>query len=76
MAQARTKLTKRFGPVLRETRLRAKLTQEALAHAAGVHPTYISQVERGLLSPTLDKLDALARALGVRPSTLIGRSER
>lgn len=52
------------------------MTQEQLAHKSGVHPTYISQVERGLLSPTLKKLAALAQALGVKPSLLVRRAER
>jgi hypothetical protein len=40
-----------------------------------VHPTYISQVERGLLSPTLTKLVALAAALDLKPSVLVRRAE-
>ena len=51
--------------LLRELRQQAGLSQEALADKAGLHRTYISQLERGLKSPTVDVLDALARALGV-----------
>ena len=56
--------------------MKAGMSQEKLSDAAGVHATYVSQVERGLLSPTLDKLEALAKALEVPASTLIRRSER
>ncbi len=76
MAKTRGTLTKRFGLVLREARLKAGLTQEQLAHRSGVHPTYVSQVERGLLSPTLTKLEAMAAALGTRPSQLLRAAER
>ena len=69
------KLTKRLGKVLREARLKAQMTQEGLAFAAGVHPTYISQVERGIIAPTTDRLEQLAKALGVPASTLIRRAE-
>ena len=41
------------------------MTIEALAFAAGMHPTYLSQIERGLGNPTLEKLDGLASALDV-----------
>lgn len=47
------------------------LTQEGLAHAAELHPTYISNCERGYSAPTLETLLRLARALGVRPSELV-----
>lgn len=33
--------------------------------------TYVSTVERGLKGPTLDKIDELAKVLGVHPMTLL-----
>jgi transcriptional regulator with XRE-family HTH domain len=35
-----------------------------------------SQVERGIISPTLDKLEALAAVLGVPVNVLVRRAER
>jgi transcriptional regulator with XRE-family HTH domain len=52
------------------------MAQEQLAHWSGVHPTYVSQVERGLLSPTVTKLGYIAKALDTSPSTLLRRAER
>ncbi|HUQ70161.1 MAG TPA: helix-turn-helix transcriptional regulator [Planctomycetaceae bacterium] len=60
-----------LGQILRETREQAGLTQEALAHAAGVDRSYISQLERDLKSPTVQMLFRLCHALGTRPSKLI-----
>lgn len=60
-----------FGEVLAEFRQRAGFSQEGLADRAGVHRTYVSQLERGLKSPTLDVLLRLASALGIQPSRLL-----
>ena len=68
-------LTKAFGLALQDARALADLTQERLAFKAGIHPTYLSQVERGVKSPTLDVVDALARALRVEANALIKAAE-
>ena len=68
-------LAKAFGAVVREERLRAELSQERLAFRAGIHPTYLSRLERGEKSPTLDVVDALARALHIKPHMLIVAAE-
>jgi transcriptional regulator with XRE-family HTH domain len=67
--------TEAFGRALRESRKRLGLSQERLAHDTGVHPTYISQIERGLKSPSLEVVAALSQALGRRPHTLIKAAE-
>jgi transcriptional regulator with XRE-family HTH domain len=76
MRAPRDALTRAFGRELRAARTKAGLSQEQLAHVSSVHPTYVSQVERGLLSPTLTKLGAMEAALEVAPSLLIRRAER
>ena len=64
------------GRVLAARRKRAGLTQEALAEACELHPTYVSQLERGLKSPTLRVLFRLADAVGVSPASLVRAFER
>jgi transcriptional regulator with XRE-family HTH domain len=59
----RRALTRRFGEVLQEARVEAGLSQEKLAFRSGVHPTYVSQIERGLKSPSLEVMGAIAGAL-------------
>lgn len=56
-------LSRAFGLVLRRARFGVGLSQEELAAKSGLHRTYISQVERGLKSPSLSTLQALANAL-------------
>lgn len=69
------KLEKAFGAVLREAREKAGLSQDQLAHDAGLHRTYISLLERGQRQPSLRAITTLAQALRLTPSTLIARFE-
>jgi transcriptional regulator with XRE-family HTH domain len=71
----RKALSRAFGIVVREARVRAGLSQERLAFSAGVHPTYISQIERGVKSPTLDVVASLAKALHRDAHALIRNAE-
>ena len=64
-------LTDTVSRKLKATRLKKKLSQEALATKAGVSVSYISMLERGQRSPPLDTLEQLASALGVRPTALL-----
>ena len=41
------------------------LTQERLAYEAGLHPVFISRVERGKTGVTVDTVAALSAVLGV-----------
>jgi len=58
-----------FAKALRTTRKNRKLTQEDLAAVSS--RTYLSSLERGRQSPTLDKIALLAGALGIHPLTLL-----
>lgn len=64
-----------FGIVVREARLGSGLSQEALAGAAGLHRTYVSQIERGLKSPSLGAMHALAEALDTPLHVLIAKAD-
>ena len=64
-----------LGAELKRARLKAGLTQEQLAFKADVHRTYVSMLERGKGSPTLDTLMALCAAMGIRASDLVRRLE-
>jgi transcriptional regulator with XRE-family HTH domain len=47
------------------------MSQEELADRAAIHRTYVSQLERGLKSPTVAILLDLAKALNTSPSKIL-----
>jgi transcriptional regulator with XRE-family HTH domain len=60
-----------FGKALGRWRGKRGLTQEALAHEAGITTSYYGQLERGLKSPTLTVILKLCRALDCTPGELL-----
>ena len=60
-----------FGRRVRAARQAAGLSQEALAEAAGLHPTFISNVERGYRVPSVPTLLRLANGLKIDPGDLV-----
>lgn len=66
-----------IGIIVRELRKRAGLTQDDLAEQTGRSVDAISQIERGVNSPTIDTLLRFAKALEVTPEAfLIGMDVR
>lgn len=60
-----------FGQSVRTQRLRVGLSQEDLAHAAGLDRSYVGGVERGARNVSLDNIYRIAQALGVDASSLV-----
>jgi transcriptional regulator with XRE-family HTH domain len=48
-----------------------RLSQEVLAHDAGIDRTYISSLERCVYAASIDVVDSLARVLGVEAADLL-----
>lgn len=65
-----------LGDEIRKERLSGKLTQEQLAFQAEISRNYVSLLELNQKSPTVDVLLRIARALGIRASSLIEAIER
>ena len=57
----------RVGFSIRKQREEIGLSQEKLAELAGLHRTYIGQVERGEKNLTLRSLERIAKALNIKP---------
>jgi transcriptional regulator with XRE-family HTH domain len=60
-----------FGDNVRALRTARGLSQEELGEMAGVHYTYISQVERGVKNCTLEVVERIAAGLQVAASELL-----
>ena len=69
-------ISKKFGMAVRSRRMAAGLSQEKLAEKSGLHPTYVSMVERAARNPTLDVSASIARALGVALPNLVEEAQR
>lgn len=54
-----------LGLAIRRLRLERDLTQEGLAHGAGITVGHLSKIERGHSNPTWETVVAVAEALGV-----------
>ena len=69
-------ISKRFGAAVRNRRKAAGLSQEILAERAGLHPTYVSMVERAVRNPTLDVSAGIAEALKVGLPKLLEEAQQ
>lgn len=63
------------GDVIKMHRQRMGISQEELAHRAGVDRTFVSRLERGVRQPTITTLIQLAKALDVTAAELVGEIE-
>ncbi len=65
-----------LGQAIRELRDRRGLTQEAVAHEAGVTASTYGLIERGQSNPTWATVDDIASALGVSIVELAKRADK
>ena len=66
----RLSIKQRFGKAIRRRRRELDLSQEELAERAELHRTYISNIERGELNPSLETMEKLVKALNITVSDL------
>lgn len=69
--KAKPALVVNFGKRIRAIREEQGLSQEALGQKAGLHRTYISLIERGHKSVTLESMEKIAKALGIHMRRLL-----
>lgn len=64
-------IRQRLGSNVKRLRLAMGLSQEEFAHLAGVHRTYVSDIELGKRNPTIEIVEQLAAALEVKAGSLL-----
>ncbi|MEQ8925716.1 MAG: helix-turn-helix transcriptional regulator [Fulvivirga sp.] len=60
-------LKRQIGDKLIKLRQEQNLSQEKLANMAGLDRSYISRIERSLISPTLENFFKICKALEIEP---------
>lgn len=65
-----------LGKAIRQLRQEREMTQEALAHAAGVTVSHLSTIERGHSNPTWATVKSIITALSLSMADLATRAER
>jgi transcriptional regulator with XRE-family HTH domain len=55
----------RFGLAIKQRRQEIGISQEVLAERAGLHRTYIGDIERGARNLSLENIEKLANALQI-----------
>jgi transcriptional regulator with XRE-family HTH domain len=64
-------IRRRLGLNVRKLRLEKGWSQEDYADRAGIHRTYVSDIERGSRNPSATVIEKLAGPLGVKPGRLL-----
>lgn len=57
-------IRQRIGPVIKALRQDQQLSLQVVAERAGISPSHLSRIERGLTVPSYDVLDRIADAIG------------
>jgi transcriptional regulator with XRE-family HTH domain len=71
MPERGSRISLNYGRAIETLRRERGMTREALAAAAGVSASYLSEVERGFKRPSTDVIAKLAAAFGMLPSRLL-----
>ena len=71
-----SEIASQVGARLRAYRQQSHLSQEALAELAGVHPTYIGQLERGEKNASLETVEKVCRALQLPMAKLFDKLDQ
>lgn len=66
-------IRKRFGRAVRQRRQELAISQEELTSRAQLHRTYVGDIERGARNLSLENIEKIARALGLRMSSLFSK---
>ncbi|MCL4416598.1 MAG: helix-turn-helix transcriptional regulator [Actinobacteria bacterium] len=61
----------KLGVIRRGTREKAGLTQEDVAKKVGIHVSYYSRIERGVVNPSVEILESIVKTLKIKSSDIL-----
>lgn len=61
----------KLGKNIKRARKKVGLTQDQVAESVGVHVSYISRIERGVVNPSYEVVESIAKALKVKSSDIL-----
>ena len=64
-------LLTQIGKKIKIAREKTGFTQEQVAEKAGVHVSYYSRIERGVVNPSVEVLESIAKVLKVKSSDIL-----
>ncbi len=73
--RAKGDIRERFGFAVKDRREALGLTQEEFAERAGIHRTYLSDIERGTRNVSLINIERVAQGLSLKISELFQLAE-
>ncbi len=65
------KTSRQIAQKLKKIRLQKNLTQADLANKAGISTNYYARVERAEVSPSIETIEKITKALGVKSSEIL-----
>jgi transcriptional regulator with XRE-family HTH domain len=68
-----SRVKSRFGLAIKQRRQEVGISQEVLAEWAGLHRTYIGDIERGARNLSLENIEKIAKALQIPISDLFAK---
>ncbi len=59
-----------LGKNIKKARIKAGLKQEGVAEKVGIHVSYYSRIERGVVNPSYEVLDNIRKVLKMSPADI------
>lgn len=75
MSESGTTLVRSFGLGVRRLRVARGWSQEELAEHSDLNRSFIGEIERGTVTPSLVTVAKLSQAFGLTPSVLVSHGE-
>jgi len=62
---------KQIGENIKKAREKAGKTQEEVSEKTGIHVSYLSRIERGVVNPSIEVLENITRVLKIKSSKIL-----